>query len=128
MTQVAAALDAAHRQGLVHRDVKPANMLRDVTTGDGQPDHVYLSDFGLSKHWQSSSQLTATGEFLGTMDYVSPEQIEGRPVDGRSDQYALACSAFEMLTGVPPFQQDADDGGHVGTGFRRAALADKPPP
>ena len=107
VTQVAAALDAAHRQGLVHRDVKPANMLRDVSAGDGRPDHIYLSDFGLSKHWLSSSHLTATGEFLGTMDYVSPEQIEGRPVDGRSDQYALACSAFEMLAGAPPFQQDA---------------------
>ena len=107
VTQVAAALDAAHRQGLVHRDVKPANMLRDVSPGDGRPDHIYLSDFGLSKHWLSSSHLTATGEFLGTMDYVPPEQIEGRPVDGRSDQYALACSAFEMLAGAPPFQQDA---------------------
>ncbi len=107
VTQVAAALDAAHRQGLVHRDVKPANMLRDVSPGDGRPDHIYLSDFGLSKHWLSSSHLTATGEFLGTMDYVPPEQIEGRPVDGRSDQYSLACSAFEMLAGAPPFQQDA---------------------
>jgi tRNA A-37 threonylcarbamoyl transferase component Bud32 len=107
VTQVATALDAAHRQGLVHRDVKPANMLRDASPADGQPDHIYLSDFGLSKHWLSSSQLTAAGEFLGTMDYVPPEQIEGRPVDGRSDQYALACSAFEMLAGAPPFQQDA---------------------
>ncbi len=107
VTQVAAALDSAHRQGLVHRDVKPANMLRDASPADGQPDHIYLSDFGLSKHWLSSSQLTAAGEFLGTMDYVAPEQIEGRPVDGRSDQYALACSAFEMLAGAPPFQQDA---------------------
>lgn len=106
VTQVAAALDAAHKQGLVHRDVKPANMLQDATTGDGQPEHVYLSDFGLSKHWQSSSQLTSYGELLGTMDYISPEQIEGRPVDGRADQYALACSTFEMLSGVPPFQQD----------------------
>jgi serine/threonine protein kinase/DNA-binding beta-propeller fold protein YncE len=105
VTQVAAALDAAHEQGLVHRDVKPANMLRDDAGGD-HPDHIYLSDFGLSKHGRSTSQLTSYGEFLGTMDYVSPEQIEGRPVDGRSDQYALACSAFEMLTGAPPFKQD----------------------
>src|SRR5689334_13872310 len=105
VTQVAAALDAAHEQGLVHRDVKPANMLRDDAGGD-HPDHVYLSDFGLSKHGRSASQLTSYGEFLGTMDYVSPEQIEGRTVDGRSDQYALACSAFEMLTGAPPFKQD----------------------
>jgi DNA-binding beta-propeller fold protein YncE len=106
VTQVAAALDAAHEQGLVHRDVKPANMLRDDAAGDDHADHVYLSDFGLSKHGRSTSQLTSYGEFLGTMDYVSPEQIEGHPVDGRSDEYALACSAFEMLTGAPPFKQD----------------------
>src|SRR6516162_3990061 len=106
VTQVAAALDASHEQGLVHRDVKPANMLRDDAAGDDHADHVYLSDFGLSKHGRSASQLTSYGEFLGTMDYVSPEQIEGHPVDGRSDQYALACSAFEMLTGAPPFKQD----------------------
>jgi DNA-binding beta-propeller fold protein YncE/tRNA A-37 threonylcarbamoyl transferase component Bud32 len=104
VTQVAAALDAAHERGLVHRDVKPANMLRD-SAGEDQPDHVYLSDFGLSKHWLSSSNLTSQGEFLGTMDYVAPEQIEGNPVDGRTDQYALACSAFEMLTGAPPFRR-----------------------
>ncbi len=106
VTQVAAALDAAHSHGLVHRDVKPANMLREASPGDGQPDHIYLSDFGLSKHWLSSSHLTAYGELLGTMDYISPEQLEGRPADGQSDQYALACSAFEMLTGAPPFPQD----------------------
>ena len=90
----------------MHRDVKPANMLRDAAAGDDHPDHIYLSDFGLSKHGRSTSQLTSYGEFLGTMDYVSPEQIEGHTVDGRSDQYALACSAFEMLTGAPPFKQD----------------------
>ena len=106
VTQVAAALDAAHEHGLVHRDVKPANMLRDAPAGADQPDHIYLSDFGLSKHWLSSTTLTSQGEFLGTMDYVAPEQIEGNPVDGRSDQYALACSAFEMLSGAPPFRRD----------------------
>jgi DNA-binding beta-propeller fold protein YncE len=105
-TQVAAALDAAHEQGLVHRDVKPANMLRDAPAGEDQPDHIYLSDFGLSKHWLSSTTLTSQGEFLGTMDYVAPEQIEGNPVDGRTDQYALACSVFEMLSGAPPFRRD----------------------
>ena len=64
---------------------------------------MYLSDFGLSKHALSVSALTSSGQFLGTMDYVAPEQIEGRPVDGRTDQYALACSAFNMLSGAPPF-------------------------
>jgi DNA-binding beta-propeller fold protein YncE/tRNA A-37 threonylcarbamoyl transferase component Bud32 len=105
VTQAAAALDAAHARGLVHRDVKPANMLREAA-GEDQPEHVYLSDFGLSKRWVSSSTLTSQGEFLGTMDYVAPEQIEGKPVDGRADQYALASSAFEMLTGAPPFRRE----------------------
>jgi serine/threonine protein kinase/DNA-binding beta-propeller fold protein YncE len=106
VTQVASALDAAHASGLVHRDVKPANMLRDPAAGTGHADHVYLSDFGLSKRSLSSTGLTAKGHFLGTLNYVAPEQIEGRGVDGRSDQYALACSVFEMLAGVPPFKQD----------------------
>jgi serine/threonine protein kinase/DNA-binding beta-propeller fold protein YncE len=112
VTQVAAALDSAHAHGLVHRDVKPANMLRDAASvGDRSgnvylSDHVYLSDFGLSKQSLSSTGLTSKGHFLGTLNYVSPEQIEGRPVDGRADQYALACSAFEMLCGEPPFKRD----------------------
>jgi Protein kinase domain len=88
----------------VHRDVKPSNMLMDVRPG--RPDHVYLSDFGLSKAALSSTGLTGTGTFLGTVDYISPEQIQGKPVDGRADQYALACSAFELLTGQPPFRRD----------------------
>ncbi len=105
-SQVASALDAAHGRGLVHRDVKPANMLLDASSGSGRPDHVYLSDFGLSKGSLQASGLTGTGTFLGTLDYISPEQIEGKPVDGRADEYALACAAFELLTGVPPFQRD----------------------
>jgi serine/threonine protein kinase len=64
---------------------------------------VYLSDFGLSKVALSPADLTGTGQFLGTADYISPEQIAGEPVDGRADQYALACAAFELLTGAPPF-------------------------
>ncbi|HYA53275.1 MAG TPA: serine/threonine-protein kinase, partial [Streptosporangiaceae bacterium] len=107
LTQVASALDAAHARGLVHRDVKPGNMLRDATSGRAQPDHVYLSDFGLSKQsLGASAALTSQGQFLGTLNYVAPEQIEGRPVDGRTDEYALACSAFEMLAGQPPFRRD----------------------
>ena len=104
ISPVASALDAAHAAGLLHRDVKPANMLVDVLPG--RPDHVYLSDFGLSKGAVASAPMTGTGQVLGTLDYIAPEQIEGKPVDGRADQYALACAAFEMLTGAPPFRRD----------------------
>jgi serine/threonine protein kinase len=104
VSPVASALDAAHATGLVHRDVKPANMLLDARPG--RPDHVYLSDFGLSKAAAGSTGLTGTGLFLGTVDYAAPEQIDGRHVDGRADQYALGCAAFEMLCGEPPFRRD----------------------
>jgi hypothetical protein len=104
-SQVASALDAAHAHGLVHRDVKPANILLGQASGS-DADHVYLSDFGLSKHSLTPSTLTSAGQFLGTLDYVSPEQIQGQPVDGRADQYALACAVVEMLTGAPPFRRD----------------------
>src|ERR1700683_4776618 len=108
ISPVASALDAAHAAGLVHRDVKPANMLVDVRPD--RPDHVYLSDFGLSKGTLTkgtlSAGLTGTGQYLGTPDYMAPEQIEGRAVDGRTDQYALACAAFELLSGEAPFQRD----------------------
>ena len=103
MSPVASALDAAHAAGLVHRDVKPANILLDRRPG--RPDHVYLSDFGLSKSAEVSLGLTAAGQFLGTPDYTAPEQIEGLPVDGRTDQYALACAVFELLTGQAPFHR-----------------------
>jgi serine/threonine protein kinase len=102
IAQAASALDEAHSHGLVHRDVKPGNML----VASGQPDHLYLSDFGLSKQDVSSAPITLTGQFLGTLDYMAPEQIEGHHVDGRADLYALACTAFEMLTGEPPFRRD----------------------
>jgi serine/threonine-protein kinase len=91
----------ARRAGLVHRDVKPGNLLIDVQPG--RPDHVYLSDFGLSKGALSAA----------------PEQIEGRPVDGRADQYALACTAFELLTGEAPFQRDQAGPGRPGRDRRR---------
>jgi sugar lactone lactonase YvrE len=104
ISPVASALDAAHAAGLVHRDVKPANIL--VDTRAGRPDHVYLSDFGLSKGALSSVGLTGTGQFLGTPDYSAPEQVSGRAVDGRADQYALACVAFTLLTGQRVFPRD----------------------
>ncbi len=103
VSPVASALDAAHAVGLVHRDVKPANILLDRRPG--RPEHVYLSDFGLSKSAEVSLGLTAAGQFLGTPDYTAPEQIEGLPVDGRTDQYALACAVFELLTGQAPFHR-----------------------
>ncbi|MDR2985813.1 MAG: protein kinase [Nocardiopsaceae bacterium] len=127
ITQVASALDMAHSRNLVHRDVKPANMLiddsaravpgqastgranngangagHDVSSSGSVADHIYLSDFGISKQ-AVASDLTSTGQFVGTLDYIAPEQIEGRALDGRADQYSLACAAYEMLCGVPPF-------------------------
>src|SRR4051794_6837954 len=101
LEQVAAALDAAHAAGLVHRDVKPANVMI-----EGQ--RCYLTDFGLTKRSSSDSQqLTAAGQFLGTVDYVAPEQIEGKNVDGRADIYALGCVLFECLTGSRPYPRDS---------------------
>ena len=104
ISPVASALDAAHRAGLVHRDVKPANILVDASPD--RPDHVYLSDFGVSKGAMSSASLT--GQFLGTPNYSAPEQIQGLAVDGRADQYALACVAYQLLSGEVPFERDQD--------------------
>jgi serine/threonine protein kinase len=102
VTQVAGALDAAHASGLVHRDVKPANIL----LRDGAPLHGYLTDFGLTKRTSSQSGITKSGLFVGTVDYAAPEQIKGRAVDARADVYALGCVLFEMLAGEPPFRRD----------------------
>jgi len=104
ISPVASALDAAHDAGLVHRDVKPANMLVDV--GPHRPEHVYLSDFGVARGVMSSSGLTRAGQFLGTPDYAAPEQISGRDVDGRADEYALACVAYTLLSGSVLFRRD----------------------
>jgi serine/threonine protein kinase len=119
LSPVASALDAAHAAGLVHRDVKPANILVDVRPG--RPDHLYLSDFGVSKGATASVSLTGAGVFLGTPDYSAPEQIQGRPVDGRADQYALACVAFQLLTGQVPFERDQ------GMAILLAHLSEPPP-
>ncbi|MEU5236438.1 serine/threonine-protein kinase [Streptomyces lydicus] len=106
--QVASALDAAHAHDLVHRDVKPGNILVAEGTDSDRPEHVYLTDFGLTKKSLSLTGFTSVGQFVGTLDYVAPEQISGRPVDGRCDVYSLACVLFEMLTGGPPFRRDDD--------------------
>src|SRR3954470_5445174 len=103
VSQIAAALDAAHAAGLVHRDVKPANVL---LAGGTSPLHVYLTDFGLTKRTSSQSGITKTGLFVGTIDYAAPEQIKGWPVDARADVYALGCVLFEMLAGAPPFRRE----------------------
>lgn len=106
--QVASALDAAHAHDLVHRDVKPGNILVAEGTDRDHPEHVYLTDFGLTKKSLSLTGLTTVGQFVGTLDYVAPEQISGKPVDGRCDVYSLACVVYETLCGVPPFRRDDD--------------------
>ena len=106
--QAGRALDVAHRHGLVHRDVKPGNILVEHGADEDEPDHIYLTDFGITKHAASRSGLTATGEFMGTIDYIAPEQIQGRPVDGRADIYSLGCVLYECLTGRVPFAKDVD--------------------
>jgi serine/threonine protein kinase len=115
VAQIASALDAAHAHGLVHRDVRPGNILLDASdpadgdtsqrVGDCEFEHAYLSDFGMSKGF-SPGQIIATGQFTGTLDYAAPEHIEGRALDGRADLYSLACTAFELLCGIPPFGPD----------------------
>ncbi|MEU2390825.1 serine/threonine-protein kinase [Streptomyces sp. NPDC007369] len=107
-SQVASALDAAHAHDLVHRDVKPGNILVAAGTDSDHPEHVYLTDFGLTKKSLSLSGFTTAGEFVGTLDYMAPEQISGRPVDGRCDLYSLACVVYESLTGGPPFEREED--------------------
>jgi serine/threonine protein kinase len=103
--QVAAALDAAHRRGLVHRDVKPANVL---ISEDGE-EHAYLTDFGLTKRTAANSAgLTKTGQFVGTVDYMPPEQVKGERADRRSDVYALGCVLFHMLTGRVPYERETE--------------------
>jgi DNA-binding beta-propeller fold protein YncE len=104
--QVAGALDAAHARGLVHRDVKPANIL--LALESGAVAHAWLADFGLTKRVGGTRGLTVSGQVLGTIDYVAPEQVEGGPVNGLADQYSLACVLFECLTGQVPFRRDSE--------------------
>jgi DNA-binding beta-propeller fold protein YncE len=100
LAQVAGALDAAHRRALVHRDVKPANVLLDE---DG---HAYLTDFGITKQLGDAS--TDTAGVVGTLDYLAPEQVRGDPVDGRADCYALGCVLYQCLAGVSPFRRQTE--------------------
>jgi serine/threonine protein kinase len=99
--QIAGALDEAHRHGLIHRDVKPANVLVTDPTPEG---HVYLTDFGLAKNAAvNSAGLTNSGQFVGTIDYIAPEQLDGRAIDARTDVYSLGCVLFQLLAGRVPF-------------------------
>ncbi|MHA7653806.1 serine/threonine-protein kinase [Mycobacterium sp. ML4] len=102
ISAVASALDYAHHRGLLHRDVKPANIL--LTEPDNaQGRRIYLADFGIARRMDDATGLTATNVAVGTAAYAAPEQLKGDPVDGHADQYALACTAFHLLTGAPPF-------------------------
>lgn len=103
--QIGDALDAAHERGLVHRDVKPGNVL--IAERSGR-EHSYLTDFGLTKQTSSISGLTGTGELVGTIEYVSPEQIRGEKIDGRADVYSLGCVLYECLAGVRPFARESE--------------------
>src|SRR5262245_2725034 len=107
ISQVGNALGAAHAKGLVHRDVKPANILIASGYGPEETDHVYLSDFGVVKHG-ASRPLTQTGMLVGTAEYASPEQIEGKELHGRADVYALGCVLYECLTGDPAYDKDSE--------------------
>lgn len=121
-TQVARALDAAHARGLVHRDVKPGNVL--VTSGESPESqgHCYLADFGLTRNTAALSSLTAVGQFVGTLDYIAPEQIEDKELDGRADEYSLACVLFECITGRVPFRTG------TGAALLYAHIQETPPP
>jgi serine/threonine protein kinase len=115
IAQIASALDAAHARGLMHGDVKPANILLEASdtagevtpqrAGDYEPGRAYLSDFPMSGAFPPG-QSAAPGQFTGTFDYTPPEQIEGHALDGRAEEYSLACTAFELLCGTPPFGPD----------------------
>ncbi|GAB4585415.1 serine/threonine-protein kinase [Nocardia sp. IFM 10818] len=101
VTATAAALDYASGAGVLHRDVKPANIL--LARSKGGEERVFLTDFGIARLREDSAQLTRTGTFTATLEFASPEQLTGQPLDGRSDQYALACTLFWLLTGRTPY-------------------------
>jgi len=105
IAQIGNGLDAIHAAGLVHRDVKPANVLLSGAEG---AEHAYITDFGVARNVSTESGLTQTGRFVGTLDYVAPEQISGGAVDARADVYALGCLLFKLLTGEVPFPKEGD--------------------
>ncbi len=105
IAQIGNGLDAIHAAGLVHRDVKPANVL---LSGEPRAEHAYITDFGVARNAATESGLTQTGRFVGTLDYVAPEQISGGPVDARVDVYALGCLLFKLLTGEVPFPREGE--------------------
>jgi hypothetical protein len=119
LSQIGSALDAAHAEGLVHRDVKPGNIL--LAQPGTALERAYLSDFGVTKRIDPATALTRTGQFVGTVDYVAPEQILAEAIDGRTDIYSVGCVLYECLTGQPPFQRPTD----VATIY--AHLQDRPP-
>lgn len=108
LEQAAGALDHAHENGIVHRDVKPQNILVREPEGSGRIDTVYLTDFGLVKRISSQSSFTTSAYLMGTLHYMAPEQIEGKPLDGRTDVYALGCVIYECLTGSVPFDKESE--------------------
>jgi hypothetical protein len=118
IAQIGNGLDAIHAAGLIHRDVKPANVL---LSGEEGAEHAYITDFGVARNVATESGLTQTGRFVGTLDYVAPEQISGDPVDARADVYALGCLLFKLLTGEVPFPRD-------GEAARLFAHLNDPPP
>jgi protein kinase-like protein len=118
IAQVGNGLDAIHAAGLVHRDVKPANVL--LSGGKGS-EHAYITDFGVARNVATNSGLTQTGRFVGTLDYVAPEQISGGEIDARADVYALGCLLFKLLTGEVPYPRD-------GEAARLYAHLNDPPP
>ena len=105
IAQIGNGLDAIHAAGLIHRDVKPANVL---LSGGEAAEHAYITDFGVARNVSTESGLTQTGRFVGTLDYVAPEQISGGEIDARVDVYALGCLLFKLLTGEVPFPKDGD--------------------
>jgi YVTN family beta-propeller protein len=126
VAQVGSALDAAHERGIVHRDVKPANVLL------GSQEHAYLTDFGLTKRISSASGQTHAGGWVGTLGFVAPEQIRGERVDARADVYALGCVLFHTLAGGPPYRRDSDEATlwahlHEDAPSLRASAPDAPP-